>query len=337
MKAGGSLSRATSGGDGTEFGGAFVLGQFTINPTATAPIPQLTIGDASRYTQTFNFGVNDYTNQQWIYALFAQDSFRVRSDLTLDLGLRYDRQTFTDGKANFAPRLGAGWHPMGNANAVIRGGYALYYTMIRANTDASFTLGGPEGQFTYSAAPGQVGFPASLTAVPIAFPAGAVLPARNITIRPGRRDYYAQFFDLSRLDYPDTLVNPKSHVGTIGVEHRFGHDIFVAADYVRQHWTDLNNTVDLNAPSLFVRTAPGQVRTAAAADATRPIAPVNNGFRQISVVENLGVADYDGLQTAGALAACARVRIGQLHTVEGHQHDRTERQRFRSERLQSAR
>ena len=29
-----------------------------------------------------------------------------------------------------------------------------------------------------------------------------------------------------------------------------------------------------------MRTAPGQVRTAAAADATRPIAPVNNGFRR---------------------------------------------------------
>ena len=38
VKAGGSLARATSGGDGTEFGGAFVLGQFTINPTRTAPI-----------------------------------------------------------------------------------------------------------------------------------------------------------------------------------------------------------------------------------------------------------------------------------------------------------
>jgi hypothetical protein len=29
----------------------------------------------------------------------------------------------------------------------------------------------------------------------------------------------------------------------------------------------------------------------------RPITPVNNGFRQINVIENLGVADYDGLQT----------------------------------------
>jgi carboxypeptidase family protein len=297
VKAGGSLSRATSGGDGTEFGGAFVLGQFTINPTATAPIDQLTVADATRYTQTFNFGVNDYTNKQWIYALFVQDSFRAHPDLTLDLGLRYDRQTFTDGKKNFAPRIGAGWHPGGDANTSVRGGYALYYTMIRSNTDASFTLNGPEGQFSYSAAPGQLGFPASLTAVPIAFPGGAVLPARNITIRPGRRDYYARFFDISRLDYPDSLVNPKSHVGTIGIEHRFGHDFVISADYVKQHWTDLNNTVDLNAPSLFVRTAPGQVRSAAAADSTRPITPVNNGFRQISVVENLGVAGYDGLQT----------------------------------------
>ena len=55
--------------------------------------------------------------------------------------------------------------------------------------------------------------------------------------------------------------------------------------------------MDLNAPTLFVRTAPGQVRSASAADATRPILPVNGGFRQINVVENLGVADYDGLQT----------------------------------------
>jgi hypothetical protein len=53
----------------------------------------------------------------------------------------------------------------------------------------------------------------------------------------------------------------------------------------------------LNAPSLFARPAPGQVRSAAAADATRPITPATNGFRQISVIENLGVADYDGLQT----------------------------------------
>ena len=35
----------------------------------------------------------------------------------------------------------------------------------------------------------------------------------------------------------------------------------------------------------------------AAANATRPILPVNGGVRQVNVYMNLGVADYDGLQT----------------------------------------
>ena len=35
----------------------------------------------------------------------------------------------------------------------------------------------------------------------------------------------------------------------------------------------------------------------AAANATRPILPVNGGVRQVNVLMNLGVADYDGLQT----------------------------------------
>jgi hypothetical protein len=297
LRSGGSLARATSGGDGTEFGGAFVQGQFTLNPAATAPIPQLALSDATRYTQTFDFGIRDYTNRQWIYAVFVQDTVRLRDDLSADLGLRYDRQTFTDGRKNLAPRLGFGWHPGGAAKTAVRGGYAVYYTMIRANTDAAFTLNGPEGQFTYSAAPGQLGFPGSLTAVPIAFPEGAVLPARNVTIRPGKRDSYSRFFDVSRLDYPDALVNPRSRVGNIGIERQFARGLIVSADYVRQHWTGLDRSLDLNAPALFVRTAPGQVRSAAAADATRPIVPVNNGFRQINVMTNLGVADYDGLQT----------------------------------------
>lgn len=298
LKTGGSLARATSGGDGTEFGGAFVLGQFTINPARTAPISQLTIADATRYAQTFNFGVNDYINRQWIYAVFAQDTVRARDDLSIDLGLRYDRQTFSDGTGNVAPRLGFAWHPKGDARTAIRGGYSVFYTMIRANTDANFTLGGPEGQFSYSAAPGQLGFPESLTAVPIQYPSGAVLPARNITIRPGRRDYYSQFFDISRLpNYPDELVNPKSRVASIGVERDLGHGLRLQADYVHQRWTGLDRSFDLNAPSFFARTAPGQVRSAAAADATRPIAPTTNGFRSINLVANVGEADYDGLQT----------------------------------------
>jgi hypothetical protein len=302
LRVGGSIAHNTSGGDGTEFGSAFVLGQYTVNATSTRPPDQLTLADMQRYQQSFNLGAGTYELGQAIFNVFAQDSYRVRPDLTLDLGLRYDRQTFSDGTKNFAPRLGFGWNPGADPKTAVRGGYGIYYTMLRANTDANFALGGPTGIFTYTATPGQTGFPSCLTCTPVPYDQNSAvgsLPPRNITIRPGEADYYSQFFDVSKLPgYASaTFVNPKSQVGSIGVERELGHRVFVSVDYVKQHWTDLDRTVDLNAPSLFVRTAPGQVRSTAAADLTRPILPVNGGYRQINVVENFGVADYDGLQT----------------------------------------
>jgi hypothetical protein len=128
-------------------------------------------------------------------------------------------------------------------------------------------------------------------------------PARNITIRAGRREFYEQQFATYGLNfdllpnYPDEFVNPRSQVTSIGAEREVVRHLFVGADYVHQHWSNLDRTVDLNAPTPFDRTAPGQTRTVAAAGLTRPIVPVNGSVRSVNVLMNLGVADYDGLQT----------------------------------------
>ena len=304
VRFGGALTRSSSGGNGTEFGNAFVLGQFTANSSSTAAPDNLTIADIQKYQQSFTLGQSSYVLNQWVYDLFVQDSYRVGNHLTLDLGLRYDRQTFSDSKNDFAPRVGFGWNPNGDHKLAIRGGYGMYTTELRANNDASFTLGGPQGQFTYAATPGQTGFPTCLGAgcTPVAFDQNAALetlPARNITIRPGMASYYSQFFNVSALPgYASaTFRNPISQVGSVGFEREIRSRMFLSVDYVRQHWTGIDQTVDLNAPSLFVRTAPGQTRTAAQADATRPIVPVNGGYRQINTIENLGIADYNGVQT----------------------------------------
>jgi len=306
IRLGGSVAHATSGGDGTEFGSPFVLGQFTVVSSTTAPPDQLTLANMQSYTQGFNFGVGTYTENQWLFAGYVQDTYRAHRDLSLDLGLRYDRQTFSDATKNFAPRVGFSWNPAGDPRTAIRGGYGLYWTQLRSNLAANFELNGPLGIGSYSAGPGQTGFPTCLTCTPVVFDqhaAAATLPARNVTIRPGRADYYTPIFaqfgvDFSRVpNYPSQLVNPKSQVTSIGVEREIARGLFASADYVHQHWTGLDRTVDLNAPTPFPRTAPGQVRSTAAADAARPIVPVNGGFRQINVIMNLGVADYDGLQT----------------------------------------
>ncbi|MBV8516534.1 MAG: TonB-dependent receptor [Acidobacteria bacterium] len=306
LRIGGSAIHHTSGGTGSEPGTA-VLGTFTFKNTTTAPFDQLTLGDVQQYTQPIDFGINSYELSQWLYTAFVQDSMHIGNDLTLDLGLRYDRQTLTDAKKNIAPRLGFGWHPGGDPRLAVRGGYGMYYTQIRANAIASALVGGLDGLTTYTAVPGQLGFPTCLTCVPLALDPRTLpssqIPARDITIEPGRRSFYeAQFaryglnFDLLP-NYPDELVNPRSQVMTIGAEREFGRGFFVGSDFVHQHWTDLDRTVDLNAPSPFDRTAPGQVRTVAAANATRPILPVAGGVRQVNVLMNLGEANYNGLQT----------------------------------------
>jgi hypothetical protein len=305
---GGSVVRHNSGGTGSE-PGTPTLGTFTFKSTTTAPLGQLTLADVQNYTQPIDFGIDSYDLTQWLYTAFAQDSIRVHRDLTVDLGLRYDRQTLTDATRNFAPRVGFGWHPGGDSRLSVRGGYGMYYTQIRTNAVASYLVNGLDGLTTYTAVAGQTGFPTCLTEPCVPVPVdptklpASQLPARDIVIQAGERAFYQEQFAKYGLDfdklpnYPDKLVNPRSQVLSIGAEREFAKGLFLGADYVHQHLSNIDRTVDLNAPSPFDRTAPRQTRTVAAANATRPILPVNGGVRQVSVLTNLGEADYDGLQT----------------------------------------
>jgi carboxypeptidase family protein/TonB-dependent receptor-like protein len=309
LRFGGSLVHHSSGGYGNEPGAA-LLGTFQFRNTTTAPFDQLTIADVQQYMQPISYGIVNYELKQWLTVAFAQDSYRLRDDFTVDLGLRYDHQSLTDATRNLAPRLGFGWHPGGDARLVVRGGYAMYYTQIRTNAVAGYLTNGLDGIATYNATPGQTGFPTCLEfpCVPLSFdprmlPASQ-LPARNITIQAGRRSFYQEQFARYGLNfdllpnYPDEFVNPRSQVLSIGAEREVRSGLLLGADYVHQHWTDLDRSVDLNAPTPFDRTAPGQTRTVAAANATRPIPSANGGVSAVNVLMNLGVADYNGLQTS---------------------------------------
>lgn len=303
LRVGADFIHSSSGGDGQEFGGGFVLGQFTFKANAGCnslglncqPTSTLTLADVSSFTQSF--GSQQYHVNEWLWSVFAQDNFKVRPDLTLNLGLRYERQTLTDDDNNVSPRIGFAYNIGGDARTVLRGSYGIYYSEIPANTAAGYNIGGPTGIFTYTVSPGGLGFPTSFAPIP-EFPAGAILPARDITIQAGRRDFYRQFFDIDKLTrYQDRLLNPYTQLFTAGIERELGARWFLSVDYVHQRTIKINRQIDLNASALFVRTSTTASRSAAAGDATRPITPVANGYRAINSLINEGTSNYDGLQT----------------------------------------
>jgi len=278
FKFGADVSHAHNGGNSKEFGGPIFLGQLTYK-TCTQAVSVCessaylnNIGNVQQYTQSFGNG--SYTVDDTLWSLFAQDDWRVRQDLTLNLGLRYERQTFTDGEKNFAPRVGFAYKVRGDGKTVIRAGFGIYYSQVVDNSEANYALSGPTGVFNYTAQAGQVGFPTSVAAVPLpAFPAGAVLPVRTIYIRPGRAAYYNQFFPVADLiGYPNALLNPYSEQWTFGFERQVAKGWVLSVDYVGSHTVHVVRPLDVDPPTPYIRTAQGQpLRTAQAANCTRPL------------------------------------------------------------------
>ncbi len=77
-------------------------------------------------------GAGDLKRNNNEYAAFVQDKWNWSGRLTLDLGLRYDRDGI--GKENnFAPRLGFALLPFNNERTVFRGGVGLFYDKIPIN------------------------------------------------------------------------------------------------------------------------------------------------------------------------------------------------------------
>jgi hypothetical protein len=267
---------AHTGGNSKEFGGPSYLGVFAYNTCTLALAAcesQTYLGNiANVKTYSQSYGNAAYTVTDTLWSLFAQDDFHVRRDLTLNLGIRYEQQTFTDSRQSFAPRAGFAYNVGGDGRTVIRGGFGIYYSQIVDNSEANYALTGPTGVFTYAAAPGQVGFPTSVAAVPIpAFPAGAQAPLRSLYIRPGDSAHIDPYLPTNTLTgYQSQLLNPYSEQWTLGLERRLRGSWVLAVDYVGSHTMRINRPLDVDPPSPFVRTAPGQTRTAQAANCTRP-------------------------------------------------------------------
>jgi hypothetical protein len=180
-----------------KFGADFLYNRLNIAfPGATQGVytfSSLANFQAGRYAQFQQaFGAPAQFQSNPNLGVFAQDEWRVRPGLTLNVGLRYDVQWLPDpietDANNFAPRVGLAWAP-GGRKTVIRAGYGVYYDRVplRATSNALQRDGSKYrvAQFSF----GQSGAP-TFPSVATMFPAG-FLPSVT-TIDPKIENAYTQ-------------------------------------------------------------------------------------------------------------------------------------------------
>jgi hypothetical protein len=147
----------------------------------------------SRYV-TFQqaFGAPSLFQSNPNIGLFAQDEWRARPDLTVNVGIRYDLQLLPDpintDTGNVAPRLGLAYAP-GSGKTVIRASYGIYYDRIPLRATSNALQRDGTKYKVASFAFGQAGAPI-FPSVATAFPQG-FLPSVT-TIDPNIEDAYAQ-------------------------------------------------------------------------------------------------------------------------------------------------
>jgi outer membrane receptor protein involved in Fe transport len=79
------------------------------------------------YSFTQQRGNGEVAFLEKVVGLFVQDEMRPRSNLTIDLGVRYDWQSVFHDTNNIAPRASFAYMPGASGHSVVRGGAGVFY------------------------------------------------------------------------------------------------------------------------------------------------------------------------------------------------------------------
>lgn len=262
----------------SQFGGEYIFDPVKVNPFTfvpqeggleLTPLRAYAHGVPKYYEQNFGTAVSHPDTHE--FAWFAQDAIRVSDHFALDLGVRYELQTFrSDGlianprwpgsgrvptdRNNFAPRAGFAYSIGDERPLVVRGGFGLFYALIpQIYTSAVETNNGINSTHLFIQNPnfeqrveGSI-FPQ--------YPDPLVdCPAAATTCAAPQNTTGQLTSDISA--FAANFETPYSEQASASVEREIGWRMAVEANYLFVHGVHLTRARDANLPKPVVLSYP---------------------------------------------------------------------------------
>jgi len=249
------------------FGGEYYFDNVKVNPWTFAPEKygepltplRAYAHDVPRYyMQDFGNSVS-HPNSRF-YAAFAQNTFRVTQHCTLNLGLRYDLQTFEPGALvsnplyapsgkvpkdlnNFSPRLGFAYSTGGDHPLVIRGGAGLFYMPIPAMyaSQVATDNGLQQSQlFLDNMQPAQAALFPSYPTPLVNCPPGTLVCTPPKSLAP--------YVTTQISAFAPNFQTPHTEQANVAVERELGHHMVASVSYEYVHGIHEIRSLDKNLP-----------------------------------------------------------------------------------------
>ncbi len=226
--------------------------------------------------------------------LFVQDEWHTLPTLTINAGLRYDREQvaqpsvlnpdpqlqaagyFTNhidsGKGNVGPRLGFAWTPRQDNRTVVRGGYGIYYgrtpSIMYGTATSNNGINVQTITFTGNLIP-------SYPNIYSALPTGASLPKPTIFV------------------FDPNFKQPKVEQSSLGVEQQLGSDFAVGVTYQYVKGTDLQRSRDVNVSTPTTVTA--NLSTGGTVSYTKYTGRPFTNFNRVIAFESSAKSKFNGV------------------------------------------